>query len=107
MKTFFIGSMLAILLVGCLSLGPVISKSELGNLELNVYGPESGFVRGAELYLDNIFIGSVTKNRPVIYAKRGQRVVRVEAPGFKPYEKTIVILGEPNHQVLNVYLEKR
>ena len=106
MKTLFITATLAVFLIGCGSSGPVISKSNVGNLEINVYGPEDTSQR-AELYLDGVFIGSLTKRLPVIHVKRGQRVVRVEAPGFKPYEKTITILGEPNHQVLNVFLEKQ
>ncbi|MHC4737528.1 MAG: PEGA domain-containing protein [Planctomycetota bacterium] len=105
MKTFFTTAILTVLLVGCVDTGPVISKSKMGNLELNVYGPE-GKYPNAELYLDGIFIGNLTRHMPVIYAKRGERVVRVEATGFKPYEKSITVLGEPNHQVLNIFLEK-
>jgi hypothetical protein len=105
MKTFFTTAILTVLLVGCADTWPVISKSNMGNLELNVYSPEGKFLN-AELYLDGIFIGNLTRHKPVIYAKRGERVVRVEATGFKPYEKTITVLGEPNHQVLNISLEK-
>ena len=105
MKSLFIVATLAAFLLGCAYPGPVISKSNMGNLEINVYGPE-GTSPHAELYLDGIFIGNLTRHMPVIYVKRGERVIRVEASGFKPYEKTITILGEPNHQVLNILLEK-
>jgi len=106
MKTLFITTILAAFLVGCESTGPAISKSRMGNLEINVYGQEDTNPN-AELYLDGTFIGNLTGHMPVLHVKRGERVIRVEAPGFKPYEKTIVILGEPNHQVLNVYLEEQ
>lgn len=97
---------LVLFIVGCESTGPAISKSRLGNLEINVYGPEET-KPNAELYLDDTFIGNLTRHMPVLHVKRGERVIRVQAPGFKPYEKTIVILGAPNHQVLNVYLEEQ
>jgi hypothetical protein len=96
--------LLSLFIGGCECTGPAISKSNVGNLQINVYGPEQSVPR-AELYLDGIFIGNSTMHMPVLQVKRGQRVIRVEAPGFKPYEKTIVVLGEPNHQVLNVFLE--
>ena len=105
MRICFITTMLVVLLIGCESTGPVISKSRLGNLEINIYSPE-GTNPNVELFLDDTFIGNLTKDMPVLHVKRGQRIVRVEALGFKPYEKTIVILGEPDHQVLNVYLEE-
>lgn len=106
MKKIIICCMLAVLAVGCSSGGPVISKSQVGNLEINVYSTEERTIRQAELYLDGTFIGNVTDSMPVIHARRGERMVRIEAAGYKTYEKKITILGEPNHQVLNVFLEK-
>lgn len=106
MRALFVSAVLCAFLVGCASTGSVISKSKMGNLEINVCGPESAQLRRAELYLDGVFVGNVTRHMPVLHARRGERVVRVELSGFKPYEKTITVLGDPNHQALNVYLEK-
>lgn len=106
MKAFVCAAMLGVFLAGCVATGPVISKSRVGNLEINVYGPEPERLAGAEVYLDDAFIGNPSRNLPVLHVKRGPRVVRVELPGFKPYQKTITVLGDPNHQVLNVHLEK-
>ena len=107
MRTLLITAVTAICLAGCVVTGPVIEKSKMGNLEINVYDSEGKQVHRADLYLDDTFIGNVTESMPIIHARNGQRIVRVEASGFKHYERTIVILGEPNHQVLNVFLEKR
>jgi len=43
----------------------------------------------------------------VLYLKRGRHTVKVELEGAKSYEQVIAILGDPNHQVLNIVLEKR
>ena len=106
MRTLLIGIVLVVLAGGCIDGGPVISKSGMGNLEINVSAQDGADTALAEIYLDGIFIGNVTHNMPVLHAKFGQRVVEVKAQGFKPYKKTITILGEPNHQALNVLLEK-
>ena len=68
--------------------------------------PDQQPISNAELYLDGIFVGNLTSRLPVIYAKNGVRTIRVVSPGFKPYERKITILGDPNHQVLNIVLEK-
>jgi hypothetical protein len=44
---------------------------------------------------------------PVLYIKRGLRTVKVELDGMKTYEQAITILGDPNHQFLNVALEPK
>ena len=95
------------ILTGCMATGPVISKSELGNLQINVTFPKGVSERRADLYLDDLFIGNVSPDMPVIYARRGKRTVRVEAPGCETYERTLTILGDPNHQVINVYLTEK
>jgi len=97
---------ICLFLSGCVSSGPVISKSSLGNLEINVRTSDGQYVTNAELYLDGVFVGNLTTRLPVIHAKRGERLVRVQCSGFKPYEKTVTILGDPNHQVLNIVLKK-
>ena len=96
-----------LVLTGCLSAGPVISKSSMGNLQIEVNFPAEYQGASPSIYLDGSFIGNVSPRMPVLYAKRGERVVRVECPGFKTYEKAILILGDPNHQVLNITMEKR
>jgi hypothetical protein len=105
MRYFVILLGMGLLLSGCAS-GPVISKLHFGNLEISVSTTEGEILPNAELYLDNLFVGNFTQRLPVIHARRGERLIRVECSGYKPYEKKINILGDPNHQVLNVILEK-
>ncbi|MHC4623563.1 MAG: hypothetical protein ACYS4W_06640 [Planctomycetota bacterium] len=106
MKMGVVSLVLGLVLAGCGSVGPAVSKSNMGNLEINVYCPEGLDTRTADIYLDEVFIGNSTRELPVVHARRGARIVRVEAAGCMPYQRKITILGEPNHQVLNVYLEK-
>jgi len=106
MRQILISAFCAFLLIGCASSAPVISKSRVGNLELNIYGPEKAAVKRAEIYIDGVYIGNATSLKPVLYIQRGERVIRVTLAGFKTYERPITILGDPNHQVLNVFLEK-
>jgi hypothetical protein len=89
---------------GCAG-GPAISKKHLGNLEINITAPESIDSRTARIYVDNVYVGNVSERMPVLYLKRGKRIVRVELRGTRLYQETIEILGDPNHQVLNVILE--
>ena len=78
----------------------------MGNLQINVSFPKGVSEQCADLYLDGLFIGNVSPEMPVIYARKGSRTVRVVAPGCEIYERSITILGDPNHQVLNVHLRK-
>lgn len=97
----------AALLSGCLATGPAVSKSTQGNLEVNVTAPQGMEVRAARLYVDGVFVGNVSERLPVLYLKRGNHALKVELEGARAYEQAIRILGDPNHQVLNVTLEKR
>jgi hypothetical protein len=107
MKMSFITLLLAVtILCGCVSTGPAISKDTMGNLEVYVTAPQGIDVHPAQIYVDGIFVGNVSETLPVLYLKRGKHVVRVELAGMKTYEKEIDILGEPNHQFLDVPLEK-
>ena len=92
-------------LAGCVNVEPIISKSKMGNLEINVHHPEGGTLSAANLYVDGLFVGNVSGNKPIVYVRRGERSIRVELQGYKTYEKKINILGEPNQQVLNIFLE--
>jgi len=94
------------LLVGCFSGGPVVSKSTTGNLAINVSAPEGVDTSQARLYLDSAFIGNVSARMPVLYVRRGKRVIRAELHGFPPVEENLLVLGEPNHQTLNVVFGK-
>lgn len=60
----------------------------------------------AQIYVDGIFVGEVSGSFTVLYLKRGKHVIRVELEGMKPFERGIAILGEPNHQILDVTLDK-
>lgn len=105
MKKFLLSAIIPLILGGCGTYEPVESKSNFGNLEINIVDPSNADFRQAEIYIDDIFVGNVSPTKPIIFVKRGQRVIRIKANHYKPYEKTITILGEPNHQVLNVSLE--
>ena len=103
----FVGILLlAVVFSGCASSGPAISKSKMGNLAIYVHTPEDIDPRRAEIYIDELYIGDITPKEPVLYIKRGEHVVRVQLPGFEPVEKRITVLGDPNHQVMNVFLER-
>ncbi|MHC4187380.1 MAG: PEGA domain-containing protein [Planctomycetota bacterium] len=105
MKTIIYLLLFVLLISGCVYHGPAVSKSSTGNLEINVLGKDVVY-NNAELYIDGNFIGNVTKHLPVLHIKRGQREIRIEVPGFKPYEKHIIILGQPNHQVINAFMDE-
>jgi hypothetical protein len=107
MKWLLVVSVAVLLMTGCVSPGPAISKSSMGNLELNIRGMEEAQVGQADIYIDGQYIGNASSLKPVLYLRRGERQVRVQLSGFKTYEGTITILGDPNHQVLNVILERQ
>ena len=95
------------MLSGCVSSGPAISKSSMGNLEVYVTAPQGVDVHPARIYVDGVFVGNVSQDLPVLYIKRGKHIVRVELADMKTYEQEISILGDPNHQFLDVTLEKK
>jgi len=106
-KRFLLLLALVIILSGCIAAGPTVSKSDMGNLELNVYTLDKD-ANGclSDVYVDTIFIGNISSNRPILNLREGEHNIRIEQKGHKIYEKKIFIAGEPNHQVLNVLLEK-
>jgi len=108
MKTFLPIVFLGIFLAGCsyLDMGPVFSRSGVGILEVYARDKQGGAISNAEIYLDGIFVGSVTSPTILLDVNRGARVVRITAAGYKPYERTVTILGKPNRQILSAYLEK-
>lgn len=77
----------------------------MGNLEVFVAAPQGVDVHPAQIYVDDIFVGNVSETLPVLYLKRGKHTIRVELAGMKTYERVIYILGDPNHQFLDVSLE--
>lgn len=94
-----------LVLCGCADFSPAISKTNFGNLEVNIFAPEGLDVRESRIYIDGVFIGNVSSRMPVLQLKRGKRLVRVELAGAETCSETITILGEPNHQVLNIALK--
>ena len=106
-KSLLTLSFVTTLLSGCVATGPAISKGSMGNLEVSVTAPQGVDMRAARIYVDGVFVGNVSERLPVLYLKRGKHTVKVELAGSATYEQAIDILGDPNHQVLNVTLEKR
>lgn len=90
---------------GCASRGTFVSKSTMGNLEINVSAPEGVDVSQTRLFVDGHFIGNVSEKRPVLFVHSGERTIRAELAGFPTYEEQLQVLGDPNHQVLNVVFE--
>ena len=108
MKTSCIALLLAVtMLGGCVTSGPAVSKSSMGNLEVYVTAPPGVDVHPARICVDGVFVGNVSRDLPVLYLKRGRHIVKVELADMKTYEQQISILGDPNHQFLNVTLEKK
>ncbi len=97
-----------LVLSGCVTTGPTFSKSDMGNLEVNIYTQDKEIDgRFAEVYIDTIFLGNISPNKPILNLKEGEHDIRIELKGYKTYEKKMFISGDPNHQVLNVLLEKQ
>ena len=94
------------LFCGCADLSPVISKSNMGNLEINIAAPEGLDAQAARVYLDDVFIGNVSSRMPILHLKNGKHMVKVELDGAATFTEGITILGDPNHQVLNVALKR-
>src|SRR5208283_5417822 len=79
MKTLIAAFLAAALLAcGCADFSPAISKADMGNLEVNVFVPEGLDTRAARLYVDDVFIGNISSQMPILQLKRGKRVVKVE-----------------------------
>ena len=95
-----------LLICGCADFGPFISKSNLGNLEINIVAPEGLDSQSARIYVDDDFIGNVSARMPILHVKNGKHVVKVELDGAATYTQALTILGDPNHQVLNVALRR-
>ena len=97
----------ATMLGGCVSSGPAISKSSMGNLDVYVTAPQGVDVHPARICVDGVFVGNVSQDLPVLYLKRGKHTITVELSAMKIYEQQISILGDPNHQFLDVTLETK
>ena len=98
---------LAAALSGCVSSSPAISKSSMGSLDIHVAAPEGVDVHRARIRVDGIFVGNVSRDLPVLFLKRGKHEIIVELAHMKIYQQEIQILGDPNHQYLEVNLEKQ
>ena len=98
-------SLAGLLALGCVVSGPAVSKGNMGNVAIYVYAPDDVDVRRAEIYLEGHYIGNATTTMPVLELRRGERELRVQMEGFKTVNKTLYVLGEPNHQVVNIFLD--
>lgn len=94
-----------VLCAGCLSPGPAENKPATGILSIYVSHSGRQFP-SAEIYVDDAFVGNSSSNKPLLYLKTGERKIRIEADGFKTYERTITVLGAPNQQQLAVSMER-
>lgn len=81
------------------SLSTTQAKSEETNILMEVTSEPSG----AEIYLDGIFAGSTPSKLSV---KVGEHSIKVMRPGFKDWEKRVV-LDPASSQSLNAILEKK
>jgi hypothetical protein len=43
---------------------------------------------------------------PILQLKRGKHIIKVELQDAETYSESITILGEPNHQVLNIAMKR-
>ena len=91
---------------GCVGTGTFVSKSTTGNLELNVSAPDGVDVSQVRLLVDGQFVGNASRRFPVLFLNRGERTIRAELRGFPAYEEKLQVLGDPNHQVLNIVFAK-
>jgi hypothetical protein len=108
MKAPFIAIFAGLLILcGCADFGPAVSKTNLGNLEINILPPEGLDSQAARIYVDETFIGNVSSRMPILQLKRGKHVIKVELQDAETYTESITILGEPNHQVLNIALKRK
>jgi hypothetical protein len=106
MKTVLAVLALSVFLGGCISIHS--EEKEFGckgPLNIEVLATEGGHIPNAEVYLDGKFIGSPMGSKLCLDC--GEHAVRITAPGYKPYEKTITIIGRGNPQGLSVVLEKQ
>ena len=101
------GFTMLLILCGCADFGPAVSKTNLGNLEINITAPEGLDSRAARIYIDEVFVGNVSSRMPILQLKKGKHVVKVELEETEPYTESITILGDPNHQVLNVAMKRK
>lgn len=79
---------------------------EIGKLDVNINIPKGVDIKTGKVYLDNFYIGNFTENKKVFTLKRGLHSLRMEFPGCETYRTVFMLLGNPNEQVLNVFIEK-
>ena len=58
------------------------------------------------VFLDNRFIGNASKEKPILYLRRGTYTIRVELQGYEKWEEKVRVLGSPTMQIINVNLLK-
>ena len=98
--------LLVALSVSCVSESPAVSKSRYGNLEVVATAQEVKEPFFPAIFVDGKCLGSISYKKPVLYLRRGLRQIRVESPGYEPWEGEVYILGDPNQQYLHIQLKK-
>lgn len=98
--------LLVALSVSCVSESPGVSKSRYGNLEVVVTTAEPKEAIFPAIFVDGKCLGNISYRKPILYLRRGLRQIRVESPGYEPWEGEVYILGDPNQQHLHIQLKK-
>lgn len=98
--------LLVALSVSCVCESPAVSKSRYGNLEVAVTTAEGEEPIFPAIFVDGKRLGNVSYKKPILYLRRGLRQIRVESPGYQPWEGEVYILGDPNQQYLHIQLKK-
>lgn len=109
MRTLHLASITAttLFLAGCFSQQITDSKACNGNLEINIVNKDMvENIDNVEIFIDGKPIGNLSKSRPVLYLTTDKHVIEARHTGYKTVSKEITILGEPNHQVVNILLVK-
>ncbi len=79
---------------------------EIGDLAINIRLPKDVDISKADVYLDDFYIGNLNETKVKLRLKRGLHTIMIQLPGCKPYSNEFMLLGNPNKQTLNVYIEK-
>jgi hypothetical protein len=92
--------------INALVINEHLAVFEIGKLEVNFYLPEGVDIKKTKVLLDNFYIGNLDSEKKIFTLKRGMHLLEVKAPGCAEYSRSFMLLGNPNSQVLNIFLEK-
>ena len=82
------------------------SREKLGKLEITATVNDNGDVGLAMIYVDDGLVGTLIKPKHQLFLQLGPHALRIELKGYKTFQQSIQILGEPNSQALRVQFEK-